>query len=197
MKTLETENGTTYNGVKKESISSALTSLNTTDNTFAILEIDDGSLIQVANNGKKGFYVEIQNSKTKNRIQCDKNISEIKDVISLFVEFESNNGHLFPPNWIKTQTPLKYHTKLFQKLSYIGLVLIAVSLYFIFTKNFENNPFAKFIMLIGTWLMVPDALIDTVNLISELRRGIFDSIAMRAPVIIICAVLLTLFLILK
>lgn len=197
MKKLETENGKIFSDVTQESISSAVVSLNTTDNTFVILEIDDGSLIQAANNDKKGFYVEIQNSKTKDRMTCDKNISDIKDVISLFIEFESNAGLIAPPHWKIIKIQNTYPNKLFQKLSYIGLALLAVSLIFILTKNFDHNPIGKLIMIIGMWLMVPDAVIDTVNLVGELRRGVFDSNAIKAPVIIICTVLLTVLLIVK
>ena len=81
-------------------------------------------------------------------------------------------------------------------MSYISLALIAVSLIFIMTKNFDHNPFAKLTMIIGMWLMVPEALIDTTKL-SGLRRGIIDFNALRGPGIILCAVSVTLLLILK
>jgi len=191
MNKLETEIGTVYNDVAESSIASALSTLNTTDNTFAILEKDDGSIIQVANNGKKGFYVEIQDSSTKNRIQCDRNFTEIRDVINLFVEFERNKGVIVPPKWIKIKTPVIYRIKVLEKLSLIGLALMAVPLYFIFTKSFNDHPFAKYIALLGIWLMVPNALIDTLNFIKELRRKVFDSSAMRTLIIILAAVLLT------
>jgi hypothetical protein len=196
MKKLETENGKFFSDVTREILSSAVTSLNATDNTFVILEMDDGSLIQAAYNGKKGFYVELQNSKTKDRMICNKNISDIDDVISLFIEFDSNAGLIAPPHWKKEKMQATYSNKLYQNLSYIGLALIAVSFFFIMTKNFDHNLFAKFIMIIGMWLMVPGALIDTAKL-SGLRRGIINFDALRAPVIILCAVSCTLLLIFK
>jgi len=197
MKSLETENGTIYNDLTEESIASALSTLNTTDNTFAIFERNDGSIIQVANNGKKGFYVEMQNFKTKDVIRCDKNFTEIRDVIRLFVEFGRNGRIVVSPKWTKTKTPVKYRAKLFRKLSYIGFAFIGVALYFILTNNFDDHPFAQYIILIGVWLMVPAALIDTVNFIRLLRRGIFDSWAMLGLLILFCAILGTTAMIFK
>jgi hypothetical protein len=195
VKRLETENGTVYGDFSKESITSALTALNTTDNTFAILEKDDGSIIQVANNGKQGFYVAIQDGKTKN--QYDKIFTEITDVAKLFVDFERNNDIVVPPEWTKTKIPMTHRVKALKKLSFIGtgIVLIAAFLYLFFNNNFDSNPLAQYMMLIGFWLMVPAALIDVINFISLLRRGSIDDVAMRGFIVIVCAVLITVLMI--
>ncbi len=194
---LATENGAMYTDVTVSSIATALATLNTTDNTFAILEKDNGSLIQVANNGKKGFYVEIQDTTTKNTIQCDKNITEVKDVISLFFEFARNEEVRVPPNWTKTNRPVIKHSKISQKLNYVGLAFIAVSLYFIFTRRFEDNPYAKYILLIGMWLMVPNALNSSINFIRLLRRKIIDADGMRSLAFLIIVVIVTAVMILS
>ena len=188
MKRLETENGIVYGDFSRESITSALAALNTTDNTFAILEKDDGSIIQVANNGKQGFYVDIQDGKTKN--QYDKIFTEIKDVAGFFVDFERNKDIIVPQEWTKTEIPATHRFKALRKLSYIGagIVLIAAFLYLFLNSNFDNNPLAEYMMLIGLWLMVPAALVDIINFISLLRRGSVDDVAMRGFIVIVCAI---------
>jgi len=198
MKKLETENGTSYDFTERN-ISSALTALNTTDNTFAILEKDDGSIIQVANNGKRGFYVEILDATTKNRIHCNKNYSEIREVINLFIEFERNKEVIAPQKWTKTVMPLIYSPpKLFQQLYYLGWAFVVVSvLYFILTRDFDDNPFAKYLWISGMWLMIPLALIDAVNFIRLLRRKIFNADGMRSLALLIIVVLVTAVMIFK
>jgi hypothetical protein len=191
MERLETEIGTVYQDFGDKTIAFALTALNTTDNTFAILERSDGSIIQVANNGKKGFYVEMQDFKTKNTIRCDRNFSEIKDVIDLFIGFERKGIIAAPPKWIKTKSPTMHRVKVFDTLNYIGLALLIVSLYFVVTKNFSNNPLPKYIVLAGLWLMVPAAWLDAASLVNDLKRKVLDTQAWRSLIIIFIAVLWT------
>ncbi len=197
MERLETEIGTVYQDLGEKTIAFALTALNTTDNTFAILERSDGSIIQAANNGKKGFYVEMQDFKTKNMIRCDKNFSEIKDVIELFIEFERKGIIAAPPKWIKTKLPTLHRVKAFDKLNYIGLALLIVSLYFVVTKNFSNNPLPKYIVLAGLWLMVPAAWLDAASLVEDLKRKELDTQAWRSLIIILVAALWTAVLLFK
>jgi hypothetical protein len=195
VKRLETKNGTMYTDFSKENIAAALAALNTTNNTFAILEKDDDSIIQVANNGKQGFYVGIQDIKAKN--QYDKISTEIKDVVGFFVDFERNKDIVVPQKWTKTKIPTTHRVKALRKLSHIGtgIVLIAAFLYLFFNNNFDIIPLTKYMMLRGFWLMVPAALIDVINFISLLKRGSIDDVAMRGFIVIVCAVAFTVLMI--
>jgi hypothetical protein len=195
MSQLETENGLVYKEPTEEDITTALTALNTADNTFALLERNDGSLIQVANNGKKGFYVEIQDIKSK--VKQSKMLSDVEAVINMFVGFKTDEKFKIPAGWRKQNIRKTYRSKFFNILSYIGLALLLVSLcLFLARKELMINP-GKYVLLVGLWLMFPARFYDTLNFINDLRVGSFDPYGIKAIAIAVFTILFTAFIILK
>jgi hypothetical protein len=173
MSKLQTENGNVYTELTKGRIASAINSLNTTDNTFATLERDDGSVIQVVYNGPRGYYVELQDIRERDIFRTTVNYSQVGDVVSILVRFQQEEGLELTTKWKKHKIPKQYNSpKLFNILNYIGLGVILVSLWGLLT---DKSPFLQKLALLGCWLMFPENLYDAIDWVQALKVGEIDT----------------------
>jgi hypothetical protein len=166
---LITENGTRYDQLDRYTLTSAVSALNTGDNTFATMEREDGSILQIAYNGPQGYYVEIQDAASSKLFRNKLNHSCVEDVVRTATTFRDHIAPSPESEWLVSAIPKSNpRFRVFKMLNWAGLLLALIS--FVLLLKDQNNIYSVKLVFAAMWLMFPCTLQDTIDVVNTIRR---------------------------